>query len=46
MTYQELRAKFDDNAGGFLSAEQRDRLAVEIGRLESLPVASALFTQI
>jgi 2-methylcitrate dehydratase PrpD len=44
MTYQELRAKFDDNAGGFLSVEQRDRLAVEIGRLESLPVASALFT--
>ncbi|MGD0131613.1 MAG: MmgE/PrpD family protein [Bryobacteraceae bacterium] len=44
MTYQELRAKFDDNAGGFLSAEQRDRLAVEIGRLESLPAASALFT--
>src|SRR5580700_9572094 len=44
MTYQELRAKFDDNAGGFLSAEQRDRLAAEIGRLESLPVASALFT--
>ena len=27
MTYEELRAKFDDNAGGFLSAEQRDRLA-------------------
>jgi 2-methylcitrate dehydratase PrpD len=44
MTYQELRAKFDDNAGGFLSVEQRDRLAAEIGRLESLPVASALFT--
>jgi len=44
MTYQELRAKFDDNAGGFLSVEQRDRLAVEIGRLESLPAASALFT--
>jgi 2-methylcitrate dehydratase PrpD len=44
MTYQELRAKFDDNAGGFLSVEQRDRLAAEIVRLESLPVASALFT--
>jgi 2-methylcitrate dehydratase PrpD len=44
MTYEELRAKFDDNAGGFLSAEQRDRLAVKIGRLESLPAASALFT--
>jgi 2-methylcitrate dehydratase PrpD len=44
MTYEELRAKFDDNAGGFLSAEKRDRLAVEIGRLESLPAASYLFT--
>jgi 2-methylcitrate dehydratase PrpD len=44
MTYEELRTKFDDNAGGFLSAEKRDRLAVEIGRLESLPAASYLFT--
>jgi hypothetical protein len=44
MTYEELRAKFDDNAGGFLSSEKRDRLAVEIGRLESLPAASSLFT--
>ncbi len=44
MTYQELRAKFDDNAGGFLSSEQRERLAVEIGRLESLAAANALFT--
>jgi 2-methylcitrate dehydratase PrpD len=39
MSYQELRAKFDDNAGGFLSAEQRDRLASEIDRLETLPAA-------
>ena len=46
MTYQELRAKFDDNAGGFLSSEQRERLAVEIGRLESLAAANALFTYI
>ncbi len=42
MTYQELRAKFDDNARGFLSAEQRDRLAQAIDRLETLPDASAL----
>ena len=46
MTYEELRAKFDDNAGGFLSSEQRDRLAAEIGRLESLAAANALFTYI
>ena len=42
MTYQELRAKFDDNASGFLSAEQRDRLAQVIDRLETLPDASGL----
>lgn len=39
MTYHELRAKFDDNASGFLSSEQRDRLANEIDRLETLPAA-------
>ena len=44
MTYQELRAKFDDNASGFLSAKQRDRLASEIYRLESIADASDLFT--
>ena len=42
MTYQELRAKFDDNASGFLSAGQRDHLAEAINRLETLPDASAL----
>jgi 2-methylcitrate dehydratase PrpD len=36
MSEAELRAKFDDNAGGFLSAAQRDRLAQEIARAESL----------
>ena len=36
MSESELRAKFDDNAGGFLSAAQRDRLAQEIARTESL----------
>ncbi len=42
MSYEELRAKFDQNAEGFLRAEQRDRIAAEIQRLESLPAASAL----
>ena len=37
MSDAELRAKFDENAGGFLSAAQRDRLAEEITRLEQLP---------
>src|SRR3984885_3430723 len=42
MTYQELRAKFDDNAGGFLTAEQRDRLVKKIDSLESLAPARTL----
>jgi 2-methylcitrate dehydratase PrpD len=42
MTYQELRAKFEDNAGGFLSAEARARVADEIERLETLPDAKIL----
>ncbi|HTB16651.1 MAG TPA: MmgE/PrpD family protein, partial [Bryobacteraceae bacterium] len=42
MTYEELRAKFDDNARGFLSLEQRDRLAGDINRLELLPDAAKL----
>ena len=42
MTDAELRAKFDDNASGFLSTAQRDRLADEILRLEQLPDASVL----
>jgi 2-methylcitrate dehydratase PrpD len=36
MSDAELRAKFDDNAGGFLSAAQRDRLAQAIAGLEGL----------
>jgi 2-methylcitrate dehydratase PrpD len=36
MSEAELRAKFDDNASGFLSAGQRDRLAQEIARTENL----------
>jgi 2-methylcitrate dehydratase PrpD len=44
MTYEELRAKFDDNSSGFLSAEQRNRLTSEIDRLESIPDASYMLT--
>jgi 2-methylcitrate dehydratase PrpD len=40
MSAAELRAKFDDNAGAFLSAPQRDRLAREIARTENLTDAS------
>ena len=40
MSYAELRAKFDENAAGFLGTAQRDRLASQIGQLESLPAAS------
>ena len=42
MSEAELRAKFDDNASGFLSADQRDRLAQEIARIESLSDVRAL----
>jgi 2-methylcitrate dehydratase PrpD len=42
MSHAELRAKFDDNAGGFLSAAQRDRLADAIARTEQLPDARVL----
>jgi 2-methylcitrate dehydratase PrpD len=36
MSEAELRAKFDDNASGFLSAAQRDRLALAVARTENL----------
>jgi 2-methylcitrate dehydratase PrpD len=42
MSDEELRAKFDDNASGFLSAAQRDALAMTIARTEQLPDARAL----
>jgi 2-methylcitrate dehydratase PrpD len=42
MSLPELRAKFDDNASGWLTAEERDRLAREIGRTENLSDASML----
>ena len=42
MTPSELRAKFDDNASGILTAGERARLAGEIGRTESLSDVSTL----
>jgi 2-methylcitrate dehydratase PrpD len=42
MTYEELRAKFDENASGFLSASRRDKLASMIRYLETLDDASEL----
>jgi len=42
MSRAELRAKFDENASGFLSPARRDRLASEIDKLEQLPDASGL----
>jgi 2-methylcitrate dehydratase PrpD len=37
MSETELRAKFDDNASGFLSLARRDRLVQEIAGTENLP---------
>jgi 2-methylcitrate dehydratase PrpD len=42
MSPAQLRAKFDDNAGSILSAQNRDRLADGIERLEHLDSASTL----
>jgi 2-methylcitrate dehydratase PrpD len=42
MTYQELRAKFEDNASGFLSADARARVADQVGHLDTLPDAKVL----
>ena len=42
MTSAELRAKFDDNAGGVLSARQRDAVADAIAHVEALPSARML----
>ena len=42
MTAAQLRAKFDENAEGVLSAAQRDRLADTIARLEDLDDASVI----
>jgi 2-methylcitrate dehydratase PrpD len=42
MTASQLRAKFDENAGGVLSAAERGRLADDIDRLEQLDDAGAI----
>jgi len=42
MTYEELRAKFEENASALLSAGQRQRLAAEVDRLDALDSASQL----
>jgi 2-methylcitrate dehydratase PrpD len=42
MTAAELRAKFDENAGGLLSTGERDRLAGAIERIEQLDDVSVL----
>jgi 2-methylcitrate dehydratase PrpD len=42
MTYAELRAKFDENASGFLSPAERAHLAEQIQHLELLPDARIL----
>jgi 2-methylcitrate dehydratase PrpD len=42
MTYPELRAKFEDNAGGLLSPDARARVADQVHRLELLPDARVL----
>jgi 2-methylcitrate dehydratase PrpD len=42
MSYAELRAKFDENASGFLSWERRGALADEIARVEDLADSSTL----
>ena len=42
MTYEEIRAKFDENASGFLSAARRDKLANNIRYLETLGDAGDL----
>src|SRR5579871_200499 len=40
MSYAEIRAKFDENAAGFLAPKQRDLLAARIQQLESLPAVT------
>ena len=42
MTVDELRAKFDDNAGGVLPADQRTHLVDAVARTEGLPDARVL----
>jgi 2-methylcitrate dehydratase PrpD len=42
MSYEEIRAKFDENACGFLAAARREKLTQSIRNLETLAEASEL----
>jgi predicted house-cleaning noncanonical NTP pyrophosphatase (MazG superfamily) len=42
MTYAELRAKFDENAAEFLTAERRENLANVVMRLETVTDVGSL----
>jgi 2-methylcitrate dehydratase PrpD len=42
MTYEEIRSKFDENAGGFLSVARREKIATLIRGLEVLADSSEL----
>jgi 2-methylcitrate dehydratase PrpD len=44
MSYEEIRAKFDENSSGFLSASRRDKLARAIMGLDTLSDAAELVT--
>ncbi len=44
MSREELRAKFDENAGDILTSDRRSRLVEQIERLEQLDDASVLVT--
>jgi 2-methylcitrate dehydratase PrpD len=44
MSYEEIRAKFDENASGFLSSARREKLARDIMALETLGDAAELVT--
>jgi hypothetical protein len=46
MTYEEPRLTFGDNASGFLSTKEHDRLADEIDRFETQPNANVLLHEI
>jgi len=45
MTPEELRSKFDENASGFLSLEQRQVIVGNLGRLEALSAANLLIRE-
>jgi 2-methylcitrate dehydratase PrpD len=44
MTYEELRDKFDQNASGFLTADQRNHLARQLETIENIPILTSAFS--